>query len=253
MMAKRKTIEDKKNSEFQEWFRGTPKTNEKDLAWKRSVEREDREIQLAWKRINGSPARRLRWLLEFAYLNLDSLSVGRFADLRWEVLAFGLNMKPDQIQEFSRSHRGWEFRSDVAAFARPLIKNVDEPNIREQAAEGAHPELVRKFQTTMRDAFDKLFEPNWWEVIRPAGLERIALVMPYDKDIDPEPYPPSLGTHDRLLIHAIDLIKAERQRIRFCGNPRCEKRFVVLKKDRAFFHSPKCSAYVRVNRARGKM
>src|SRR5262245_13196265 len=57
-----------------------------------------KELALAYGRINGAPARRLRWLLNFSELNLDSLSEGHRANLRWEVVVFGLNKKPNEMK-----------------------------------------------------------------------------------------------------------------------------------------------------------
>ena len=57
-----------------------------------------KELALAYARINGAPARRLKWLLNFSELNLESLSDGRLADLRWELVVFALNRKPEEMK-----------------------------------------------------------------------------------------------------------------------------------------------------------
>ena len=57
-----------------------------------------KELALAYGRVNSAPARRLKWLLNFSGLDLDSLSKGRLADLRWELVVFGLNRKPDEMR-----------------------------------------------------------------------------------------------------------------------------------------------------------
>jgi predicted RNA-binding Zn ribbon-like protein len=125
---------------------------------------------------------------------------------------------------------------------------------------GASLETVRTFQKTMRDAFNNLFSPtSLWQVTRPGAREFILLSTSSEAGVvasqvfGSEALPPFLGGHDLLLIQAIELIKAEKDRLRICQNPKCQKRFVALKKTRARFHSSQCSAYVRVNKARGKM
>src|SRR5262249_33184537 len=53
-------------------------------------------------------------------------------------------------------------------------------------------------------------------------------------------------------ITSFDLIKAEMDRLGICGNPRCRKPFVTEKKGKGRFCSPRCSAYVRIAKFRGK-
>jgi hypothetical protein len=215
-----------------------------------------KELAVAYGRVNSAPARRLKWLLNFSGLDLDSLSEGRLADLRWELVVFGLNRKPEEM----RSEFGifFDLRSLVIPGSVDLqrldsIKTKDETKqfqdyLKAEMKKGASLDLVREFQATMRGAFDALFTPAWWEVTRPTAVERIALnIRLYEQT------PPAFTGHDILLMQAIDLIKAEKERLKICQNPKCQKRFVAAKKDRAFFHSRKCSAYVRVNKKRGKL
>jgi hypothetical protein len=221
---------------------------------------ETKELLLAYKRINGAPARRLRWLLGFAEIDLDSLSEGRFADLRWEVVVFGLNRKPEQLKD--RSKMAEEF---YLLTVSPSMLDIDPAlddaatlqakfqSLHAEQKKGAPPDMIRQFQLTMQTAFDTLFKPDYWIVKRPTAEEAISLNMRTPTGILlGQKFPWSRG-HDILLNQAIDLIKAEKDRLKICENPKCRKRFVAAKKGRAFFHSPKCSAYVRVNRARGKM
>jgi hypothetical protein len=64
-----------------------------------------KELTLAYKRINGAPAKRLQWLLNLSELDLEALSEDRPADLRWEVVVFGLGRKPEQLTR-DREDRG---------------------------------------------------------------------------------------------------------------------------------------------------
>jgi hypothetical protein len=211
-----------------------------------------KELALAYGRINGAPARRLKWLLNFSELNLDSLSEGHRANLRWEVVVFGLNKKPDEMKG----------AFDIFPEYTMLTDKEDK---------GASLYLVRKFQTTMREIFDKLFSGKQWRFRRPVQEEAITLPHTMSKPASgskllevyyeaskehPVTHNPITYTAEDLLsIQVIDLIKAEWQRLRLCQNPHCNRhpRFVAAKKGRAQFCSPQCSAYVRVNKKRGKL
>jgi hypothetical protein len=222
-----------------------------------------RELELAYHRINGTPTRRLRWLLEFAYLDLNKLSEGRLADLRQELLIFGLNQNPAQIRDLMDI-----VILDFWSITMPLPTNepipmseieklatLGQPELEAERRNGAPRWLMERFQRTMRAAFDKLFEGEQWRVTRPSHEEGIAIGVKDKTGALWAQNPPSFTAQDLLLIQAIDLIKAEKARLKRCENPKCPRnpRFVAAKKTRARFCSAKCSAYVRVNKARGKM
>ena len=57
-----------------------------------------KELVAAYTTVGGTPPKRLRWLLEFAYMNLTDLTQGRLADLGWEVAMFGVNKRPNHIE-----------------------------------------------------------------------------------------------------------------------------------------------------------
>src|SRR5262249_22323197 len=115
-----------------------------------------KELALAYARINGAPARRLKWLLNFSGLNLDSLSEGHRANLRCEVVVFGLNKKPEEMKG----------RLDIFPEYTMLADKEDK---------SAPLDLVRKFQTTMREIFDTLFSGEQWQFRRPVQGESIVL------------------------------------------------------------------------------
>jgi hypothetical protein len=227
-----------------------------------------KELELAYRRIDGTPTRRLQWLLNFSELDLDSLSEGRLADLRWEVLVFGLGKKPEQMtSRFEIFYEFYALTSPVPLnkqiplseiekhFPKPASEEEHEARLQAQESErrkGATLWLVKEFQDTLRQIFDTLFAGEWWRFKRPVQEETIALSHITDKDGSRKAHnPPAYTAEDLLMIQTIDLIKAEWQRLTICQNPYCEKRFVAAKKGRASFHSSKCSAYVRVNKARG--
>ncbi len=198
-------------------------------------------LALARTRVGTYPAKRLRWLLKFAYLDWDSLGADRAGDLRWEVAEFGLNKKPAQLRH------GPDM--DIALVGLSYAPH----GATAETDKGASPALIRQFQATMRAAFEILFLGQQWRVVRPTYEERIALFIKAKDGSYWADNPPPFTGHDFLLMQAIDLIKTEKERLKLCQNPRCAtKRFVAEKKGRAFFCSPRCSAWVRVNKARGK-
>jgi hypothetical protein len=227
-----------------------------------------RELELAYHRINGTPTRRLRWLLEFAYLDLNKLSEGRLADLRQELLVFGLNRNPANPLDIALDFH-------LLTFPLPMNESIPRSEIEKLISKGTTEEehkqhdqavqaerrkgaplwLMNRFQETMRAAFDKLFEGEQWRVTRPSHEEGIAINVRNKDGALWAQNPPSFTAEEILLIQAIDLIKAEKARLKRCENPKCSRspRFVAAKKTRARFCSAKCSAYVRVNKARGKM
>jgi hypothetical protein len=212
-----------------------------------------KEYCLAYERLGGAiPAKRLQWLLSLSQLELDKLSQGRLADLRWEAVAFGVNKNPEHVK--SRFDLGLELHALTVLAASPDWGPGDHAQKAEALmAEGAPLELMREFQETMRHAFNELYGPQRsWKVKRPSREELIALDLKTEEGHWPSQGPAAFTGAELLLIQAIDLIKAERTRLKECQNPRCKRRFVAAKKGRAFFHSQKCSAYVRVNKTRGR-
>jgi hypothetical protein len=231
-----------------------------------------KELALAYGRINGAPARRLRWLLNFSELNLDSLSEGRLADLRWELVVFALNRKPAEM----KSRFGIYYELSLLTLPVPVLKDMPLSEIEKaspkaeteeeykkslearesEERKGASLWLVKEFQTTMREIFTTLFSGEPWQFTRPARNEAVALT--HIKPASGAPWahnPPAYTAEDILLMQVIDLIKAEWLRLRRCQNPQCNRhpRFVAANKDRAQFCSPQCSAYVRVSKKRGKL
>jgi len=205
-----------------------------------------KELELAYDRVTSIPARKLRWLLEFAGLDLGALSQGRSADLGWELVFFGLNRRRDQLRD------PFELFSDLATLT--AVQTEEEAMERKRYgyilfSSGPSPIFVSEFHSTIRGIFDTLFKGEYWEFRRPSPLERIVLHLKPGTPVKPQVS--DFSGMGLLMIQTTDLIKAEMQRLKICQNPRCGRRFVAAKKTRARFCSSKCSAYVRVNKARG--
>lgn len=181
-----------------------------------------KELLLAYKRINGTSIRRLQWLLDFAcYSELDSMSEGQRGDLAWEVVAFGVNGRPkeEDIRKFLDDLRG----------------------------------VVSTFQRYMKAVFDSMYSGLPWEFTYPRKTKLISI--PHIQQGDEGAYGDwsDLDADELLRVQAFELVEAEANRLRVCENPKCPRpRFVATKKGLSRFHSTTCSAYVRIRKSRGK-
>ena len=202
-----------------------------------------RELSLAGKRIGAGSTKRMKWLLSFAYMNLDDLSEGQRSDLAWEINAFIL---PGKTNEFLAS-------------SKPGIISMNfDPKIVSAAAIPASDATVRTLQDFTKAGLQAAFSGGW-EFTYPKRTEtitldsrgsekKVGLVFTGFFDI------PSLEQALKEIFEttSFDLIKAEMDRLGICGNPRCRKPFVTEKKGKGRFCSPRCSAYVRIAKFRGK-
>lgn len=227
-----------------------------------------KEMRLAYARINGSSVRRLRWLLNFADLNLDELSEGQLIDVRWEVALFGLNVDPNdyksrsEIFDLLHSVIRPPYQRQVSKERDVKARDLENQNTISEARQelieglekGAHPDTVRAFQSFVREGFNVLFAGEYWQPNQiPEPQKAIALpqLVKVPSGVDTAMFTP-LRSDELLQRRAFDLIDAEKGRLMICENPRCKKRFVATKEGRARFHSPTCSAYVRIAKSRGK-
>ena len=204
-----------------------------------------KELELAYSRINGSSIRRLRWLLDFAYSEFDKLSEGKRVDVGWELAAFALTDNPRRL-----SH---EALLDAHTILQPWGEELDKVPKQPDAlvlVENLKPSLalVRWFQKEMKNAFETLYSGEWFSFTRPQQTKRIAIPHLSQK---PDMWE-ALAAHELLMLRAFELLEAEKNRLLICENPTCKKKFVATKQRRSRFHSPTCSAYVRIRRSRGK-
>jgi hypothetical protein len=189
----------------------------------------EKELALAYKRVGDSPPKQLKWLLDFAFKKLDTLSGGELANIGWEVVAFGVGR--EKIVDGS---------NDAIVFF-----NLAGPD---------RSRLIKRFQSELAAKFESVTK-GFWEINRPALTEKFAIpgVTPRTPHQEEEEHP---GPSVYLILKASDLVKSERDRIGICENEKCPKPFRLFaaqRRNRAKFCSSKCSAYVRVNKARGKM
>src|SRR6266545_5807324 len=161
-----------------------------------------RELPLAIKRLNDK--RRARWLLEFAYTDLATLSTGSRLDLQSEVYAFGL---PTNLAGLT-DDRLSDVRNDLISLTRD-------------------PDLVESFQRELRSRFDKAAETGHdWEYVQPERLKAFQLFVNVKPALGHGGKSGSIaGGVEHLMSVATDLLEREKDRFGVCE--RCKEMFVA--------------------------
>jgi len=186
-----------------------------------------RETQLALGRIGKKQIDQLRWLVEFAAVDLDACSAGRLADLGWEVVAFSFDEVPEQPIDLH-----------VAFDLEPRVQ--------------LPVEEIRRFHLLIQKGLDDFFDGKGWGMTEPEVFKRLKVnVRPFHVESIKGG---SLGWYNKRLRYAFRLVEVESERLQLCSNPKCRKRFVAEKKGRTKFCSSRCSNYIHVlvHRARGE-
>src|SRR5262245_11113392 len=160
-----------------------------------------KELVLASGRIGKSSVRRVKWLLNFAALDLDGLSQGQRADLGWEIKAF---LFPSDIQS---AITNWGYRTLLA-----LLENK---------AYDPDPISVEKSQAFAKSGLESAFHRRGWEFTYPRRTEKVGL-MSKEGEVAMLQYDRT-STAEAFEITVFDLIKAERERLGLCANERCRK------------------------------
>ena len=202
------------------------------------------ELELAYNRIGGSSIRRLQWLLAFAYDDFDRLSEGRRVDVGWELAAFALPDSPRRLSD----HALMDAHTLLMPCGEELDKVPEQPIVVLVENLKPSPVLTRGFQKEMRHAFEILYSGDQLTFTYPQQKKRIAIPHLSKK---PDMWE-GLTAPELLRLRAFELLEVEKDRLWICENPKCQKKFVATKQGRTRFHSPTCSAYVRIRRSRGK-
>jgi len=195
-----------------------------------------KETGLAAKRLDEHG--RAAWLLDLAYLDLSALSQGQRADKQFEVYAFGL---PRNIAEL---------KGDRLTDARALLDVLTHAG-----------KLVEDFQKQLHDKFEDTKKGHAWEWTHPERYASFTLFnVKSTEGLGGRQRGGSMpAAVDHLMSLATELVERERDKFGICQSPRCGKPFVSQRKGRVKFSgkvqfcSTKCSAYVRVTKARGKL
>src|SRR5262245_61422116 len=164
-----------------------------------------KELAAAYTVVGNTPPKRLKWLLLFADKNLDELSQGRLVDLGWEVVMFGVNKKPNELE------KDWDSFFNLGVLTAPY-NDEERSKRRDKGVIPLNPyhALVRKFHSTMQKVFDQLFEDEWWEYQPPAKVYRIALSIKGSDGAYRANEVRDVTADELLMACAFDLIKAEK-------------------------------------------
>lgn len=195
-----------------------------------------KDLKRAEKRMGD----KARWLLDFAYKDLSRLTKKDVSDLSFEINAFAMGEKDAKT---------WP---EKGIMDDPEMVYSMYSSLLGAVGDGM---LINSFQGELSKRFEQARQGRWWEYTFPAETRRFTVF----KDVHPpgvhyaQNSGSGFGLLDRLMIRATRLIERERDRFGICKNRRCEKMFVAERKNRAKYCQPKCAAYVRVNKKRGKL
>ncbi len=206
-----------------------------------------RELGLARKRVGLESVDRVRWLLSFVDKDIGRISRGQETDLRYEILAFSSPPKPKSPQE----------RQDSTLFLLRSALHLDkiEASGKEVTRDDRLSWLsIEEIHSRLKQKLDGFFSLKGWKIERPPITEEMIFDPRHGttmKIVSKQSRTPDLI--NLIIIWAFDLVYSERERLGICKSPRCQRRFVALRKERAKFCSPRCSAYVRVSKKRGTL
>jgi len=206
-----------------------------------------RELELARERVGPEPVDRVRWLLSFVDKDIGRISRGQETDLRYEILAFSSPPKPKSPQD----------RQDSTLFLLRDALHLDrlEASGKEITREDRLSWLsIEEIHSRLKQKLDGFFSLKGWKVERPPITEEMVFDPRHGttmKIVSKQSRTPDLI--NLIIIWAFDLVYSERERLGICKSPRCQRRFVAIRKERAKFCSPRCSAYVRVSKKRGTL
>ena len=174
--------------------------------------------------MTASPEDRLRWLLDFARQDLDTLRPGALLDLGGDVLAF--------------PHTG------AVTFVIPDLARVEVDFSQPRPTTRATLDLMRQLQADLRDGLRCLQDMREWRL--PAAPPQ--WFVGYWGDGSQRLTTRYIGTvRETFLAVAADLLKQGWPLLRRCQNPACAV-FFLPTHGRQTYHAPSCSQQVRASR-----
>jgi hypothetical protein len=169
----------------------------------------------------GTSRDALRWLLEFARIDLDTSTLGALLDLELNAFLFA---RSGQEQDKVTFRKGKVVPKDAVRIENPKL--VSDPG-------GIFPvEALRAAQTQLRDGIELLRRGRAWRLTVPKRVEVHAFGGFAWKRVD-------AGHVDRLLARAVDVIVAGWADVRACAREGCGNWFVPVR--RQIFCSAICT------------
>jgi len=208
-----------------------------------------RELELARKRVGLESVDRVRWLLDFVSKDIENLSQGQETDMKWEILGFSTPLKfeipPIEYGSAWFMIRNQRYLDQLEASGKEINRDA---NLGWLSIEAVHSQLKQNL-----DGFfnTKNEFGSWWKITRPPTKERMGFNLKSGTTTHFfDVFDLSVDYINLINVGAFDLVHAARERLGVCKNPRCQRRFVAIRKGRAKFCSARCSAYVRITNAR---
>ena len=224
-----------------------------------------------------------RWLFDFAYFDLDTLSMGEITNFVFDSLSLVIPKDPKTMDDQELCYTAQTvFRFADAKIADNIHLELDRLSSLPPLAKvsslssaeniGAPLELLSNpsptgptkwlfvFHDELRKKFDGFFTGHYWEHIEPATMKfllcpGVTNVTTYGGTIDLEAasnIPPHflLERVEQLMFIAGRAVFAEKEKFGVCE--RCKKPFIAEKNPLRKFCSNTCAQYVRTTRYRQK-
>jgi hypothetical protein len=213
-----------------------------------------------------------RWLFDFAYSDLDTLSAGEIMNFGFDSLALVIPKDPKSMDNQELEYAAFTAllfttpRKDLSMLPSEELDKISPESILKELS--APLELLRKpsrggptewlfgFHDELRKRFDGFFTGHYWTHIEPP-TERFLLcpgVPPYDNilKLDSSDLPPNIHLQlvEHLMLIAGRAVFAEKEKFGVCE--RCKKPFIAEKNPLRKFCSSTCAQYVRTTRYRQK-
>jgi hypothetical protein len=218
-----------------------------------------------------------RWLFNFAYLDLKSLTAGEFTDYGFDILAIMIGKDLGQMDNSelldavvkSQLFTLPDKRTEVILRYLPAPSATAEE--REQAGKKAleemarvdkesaamppqvSPTLVAQFHHELKQRFDDFFHGRYWKHDEPATTKwllcpRVRPVQPVSVSFDNPVM--NLQPIERLMLIAGRAVQSEIEKFGVCEN--CKKPFIAIKNPRRKHCSEACSQKLRTMRLKKK-
>jgi hypothetical protein len=220
-----------------------------------------------------------RWLFDFAYSDLDTLSAGEITNFVFDSLSLVISKDPkamdDQelpyavliVDKFvgfkivgnirlesdrisSPPSQGGSILSSLKKIAAGPLELLSKPS------PTGPTEWLFVFHDELRKEFDGFFTGHYWKHMEPATMKFLLCpgVPPYDDrlklDSDDPPSHARLDPVGQLMLMAGRAVFAEKEKFGVCE--RCKKPFIAEKNPLRKFCSATCAQYVRTTRYRQK-
>jgi len=183
-------------------------------------------------------------MLNFAYNDLGNLSEGQMADLGWEMLAIASPL------DSKNSQARWD-ASLLGLHDSRHLDNLQKSGEQLATANRLSWLPIPDIHRLLRKSLDNFFSGRGWVATRQPVVE----IIKFNLETKTTMKTMSKDSHQQDIIEtfinlAFDLTEENGDHLGKCESKLCGRYFAATRKGRLHFCSPKCSAYVRVDRRR---